>query len=357
MDTEEIERMLSQTDNVNIDQNNANANTSGRRSFKEWLNDILNKPANLIAGAFQKADDMLYKILFGDSNDDGTDGSFISRTLDIVQEKFNAFSRWIHDKLLDPIREKLFGEDGLFDQIKNTQLYQDVREKAVKIKDDLLGMKDENGVRSGGILSDTANELGDIFKEAGYFFGGREYIDSKGVTHPMNPNSVLGEIKSSFSEVGTAVKTQLFGNKGEDGDDENKEGVITRGINSLQTGFQTIADAMFGPKTYTGKDGKEYLNVAYVSLQDFNKSLKEKLPKGLAAGVIGGGAAMLSGGNLGLLGSLFLPGGPIGGAIVGTAVGLLSQSDSFKNFLFGEKDEETGARIGGLISEKTQKFF
>ena len=65
---------------------------------------------------------------------------------------------------------------------------------------------------------------------------------------------------------------------------------------------------------------------------------------------------MLNGmGTFGLLGNLILPGGPIGGAIVGSALGMLNQSDKFKDWLFGKTDDN-GERTGGIISKQMQDF-
>ena len=92
--------------------------------------------------------------------------------------------------------------------------------------------------------------------------------------------------------------------------------------------------------------------------KDFGTFMKKKLPAGLAKGaVIGTGLSALSlTGGAGILGSLFLPGGPIGAMIAGTGISLLSQSDRFKNMLFGKTDDK-GNRTGGVIGKGIQKFW
>lgn len=90
-------------------------------------------------------------------------------------------------------------------------------------------------------------------------------------------------------------------------------------------------------------------------LKDLNAAMRKHAPKILAGGIAGGalslGANVLSGGNLGLIGNLFLPGSAIGGAILGMGLTIASQSDTFKNFMFGEKDDD-GKRQGGLIKKE-----
>jgi len=92
-----------------------------------------------------------------------------------------------------------------------------------------------------------------------------------------------------------------------------------------------------------------------------NKSIQEKfkefLPTGLTGATIGaavGTSVMFSGS--GILGAALLPGGPISGAIAGIGLSMLSRSKKFNEFVFGKEDED-GNKTGGLISQKTQKFF
>lgn len=92
--------------------------------------------------------------------------------------------------------------------------------------------------------------------------------------------------------------------------------------------------------------------------EDQNKTIKDKmkgfLPIGLTGATLGAAVGTFSGS--GLVASAFLPGGPISGAIAGIGISMLTRSDKFKDFLFG-KEDENGEKAGGLISQKTQKFF
>ena len=92
--------------------------------------------------------------------------------------------------------------------------------------------------------------------------------------------------------------------------------------------------------------------------EEQNKSIREKikgfLPVGLTGATVGAAVGTLSGS--GLIASAFLPGGPISGAIAGIGISMLTRSDKFKDFLFG-KEDENGEKTGGLISQRTQKFF
>lgn len=115
----------------------------------------------------------------------------------------------------------------------------------------------------------------------------------------------------------------------------------------IRKGGKNLSETMFGDQKASKKKK---------ALEFFSK-YKKVLPKALAAGIIGAGAVALSGGSMGLLGSLFLPGSVIGGAIVGAGGMILSQTEAFKNIMFGKMDDKTGERQGGFINKKMVAAF
>lgn len=368
---EEIQRKLAEVDKpVNPNDNmiskamdEISKTKAGKmgQSAQEKLNDwkyavqsVFTAPARMIAGVFDRMDNTLYNVVFG--SEDGDDSnSFMNKALSTFKVKMNDLGEWFKDKL--------FGKNGLFTQVKESDLYDMLGAKGKDIKENLLGELDEStDLRSGGILSETSNELHDVTRTMKAFFTGKEWIDSKGVKHDATENAVFPELTKDFNGLKDIVKSYLFGDKN-DADGEGKKGGLVKGaLNSLSDGFKTLGEALFGPSEYiaTGPDGraKVYRNRMSDEMKDFGKNLKERAPKMAAGGITGFiGGALAGSSGLGLLGSLFLPGGPIGGAIIGSTVGYLSQSEKFKNWLFGEKDKETGERVGNVISAKTQKFF
>lgn len=133
-------------------------------------------------------------------------------------------------------------------------------------------------------------------------------------------------------------------------------GEIRGAVTELSDGFREASAEMmalvFGEKA--GEEDKESRT------KKFSDKFRQMLPKGISGGILGGGLGAVVGatGGMGLMGSFFLPGGPIGGAILGTALGFATQSDKFKEWAFGKEDpEDSSKRIGGFISQKTQKFF
>ena len=118
--------------------------------------------------------------------------------------------------------------------------------------------------------------------------------------------------------------------------DVKYSGVIGR----LKQGFQGLQDFLFG-------DGDNELNPSESKKKfDF---VRGELSKAFPNMVVGAGAGMLA--------SLFLPGGPLLGAIIGSTGGLIKSSDSLQKFLFGDVTEETIYDKDGnpVIDPKTGK--
>ena len=114
----------------------------------------------------------------------------------------------------------------------------------------------------------------------------------------------------------------------------------------ITSSAKQMSDSVFG-------DEKKINETAETGLKSIKSKIKQNLPKTATAGVIGGAvglSTMIHG--AGVLGSLFLPGGPIGGAIAGMGLHLISKTKGFSEFLFGKEDAD-GKRRGGLITQKT----
>jgi hypothetical protein len=184
-------------------------------------------------------------------------------------------------------------------------------------------------------VKEKAGKVGDWFKDV--FFG--------------DDNSV----KTNFQSMGSKVM-EYFGI-------DPKSGKATKGeidgqmslFDATQNLSETLtanAEALGGDKDTQKDPEKTKKNI----LQQLNAFLRKKAPKILTGGVIGAGVGMAAGGHLGLLGSMFLPGGPVGGAIAGMAVSILTESEGFQSMLFGKKNE-AGEREGGLISKSTRDSF
>lgn len=118
--------------------------------------------------------------------------------------------------------------------------------------------------------------------------------------------------------------------------------------NKLKSRGNELSTQLFGDLDESKKKTEE---------ESFFAKFRKVLPKATAGAIIGAGASLMTGGKLGLIGGLFLPGGPLSAAIVGFGVTMLSQTEAFKSLLFGKLDEKTGERYGGLISKDLQASF
>ena len=302
----------------------------------------LNKGSNKIAAGVDKITDGMYKLLFGREMDQETSvlGSFDKR----LKSFFSGTSKWMTDNILTPMHNVLFGDKGLFTQIKQSQLYGAAKSKAKAGINYVLGEKDTDGNRKNGLISGVYGELTDTFRSIKSFFTGKDYVNSKGKTIKFEGQSVTGEIKNVFAAVGSSIKEKYMGTK------DKGKGLITGALDSLYEGILNFKEAFTGKKFDMAK-AKEQI------AQD-GKTIKEMLPKSLAWGTIGATAGLFGGsaGLLGTLGGFFLPGGPIGGALIGSGLGMISQSERMKTFIFGPKDEK-GDRLGGLVSKDFSTFF
>lgn len=99
--------------------------------------------------------------------------------------------------------------------------------------------------------------------------------------------------------------------------------------------------------------------------EDYAKTLDPEVSKSLTSDIakLRGNTAKFTGrtgvmAGAGALGAtaIFGPGGLLAGAAVGAAANIIRESDTAKNFLFGEEMAD-GSRAGGLISRKQQALF
>lgn len=106
-------------------------------------------------------------------------------------------------------------------------------------------------------------------------------------------------------------------------------------------------------------------NTGLDKVQDYAKTIDPEVGKALTSDIakLRGNTAKFAGrtgvmAGAGALGAtaIFGPGGLLAGAAVGAAANIIRESDTAKNFLFGEEMAD-GSRAGGLISRKQQALF
>ena len=305
-----LDSMISELGNERLNETFKKGKSSMQR-FRDRITGVTDKlrsPFKLVDYALDFVDSALFKILYGDipedlknkKDDEHSVQSIITASITAQTEKFGNF---LNDKL-DFIDEKLFGKDGLFNKFKDWA------------KSKLLGEQDEEGNYVGGKFSDQANAIRSKVREK----GGDVYAAMK--------DAILG------SRSGKLVKK-----KSKDGKYRMVRAYEGGLLQPLRDKFEEFKEYLFGPEGEMTESRKLGQQVA--------GELKKAAPnmgKGALAGAgITAGAGLLTG--------LFLPGGPLTGAIIGSAMGLVKSSDKLKKYLFGEEDEN-GNRKGGIISQR-----
>ena len=207
--------------------------------------------------------------------------------------------------------------------------------KSTAFQDYVFGPKvedaDGNVSRVGGLISKATQDMFKDPKTKKSMVGGAALGIAK--------NVVLG---SSGGLLGTLVGGPLAG------------AVIGAGF-SLFKRSEMFQKFLYGDEK-TGKTGliKHFQN-AIGKKREKTDEEEASAAKKLGMTIIGAGGGAITAalvGKVGLLGAMLTPGGPIGGAILGGAIGIAGGMSKFKKMLFGEKDEESGKRKGGLM----QKF-
>ena len=275
------------------------------------------KPVDWLNKGIGHLDKMMYDIIFGT----GKEPSIFMEIIKGIKNTFRTTKDWLVNNIFNPIKIALFGED-----IAKSKWFQDLKEG---VSTALVGAKGKDGKYEGGVFSGIRNMFTDLFSEVGHQW--------KTYMLPM------------FNDMGGILKEYIFGEE----KDKNKPKVpiMDKIMGTLQEGFGAWSDILFGGGNGRGKNAKRSGALAA-------KEFREAIPSTIRGGLVGATVGTISGlGGFGVLGSLFLPGGPIGGAIVGSAISLLHRSEAFKDMLYGKEDKKTGERSGGIITKNTQDFF
>ena len=250
-----------------------------------------------------------------------------------------------------------------------------------QFKDFIFGKEDENGERTGGVIrkewQDKFNGSKDaLAKGAGIGLIGSMFL-------PGGP--VLGAVVGAG--LGLAAKTEAFGNLlyGEGGDEKDPTGGLAKYVKTHYGNDKSIKDAaidtgigaglgiigsMFlpggpvlgaivGGGLAIARKTEAFSNIMYGEggskddptggitkfVKDHWNSSKDADDAFLDAGI---------GAGVGILGSFFLPGGPILGGLIGAGASMALNSEKFQEYLFGKKDED-GKRSGGLLHRAADK--
>jgi len=308
----------------------------------EGIRNFLMKPFDLVNRGLDAMNRGLYRLVFGDAaadalkpdGDSEGESSIITGVTSVIKGNLTNFTDWFKTT----IGEKLFGdEDSPFAKFKNkAKEFGKTKGKTAwdKLTRYVAGVKnEETGDYEGGHFSNAVN-------------GVRGFLSG-------SADKVKEQTEGYLDNFKTAINNVLYGEgqwRQEVDKNGNKvgEAYFMRGTTGIVGMFkeagQNLKDFLFGTNPES-ESKKTWDNVT--------SEVKKALP-GAGAGAVIGGVGTL---GAGLLGGLWLPGGPIFGAMLGSAAGFVGASDQLKNYLFGpqlDPEDPSKGRKGGLIEKDVQ---
>lgn len=338
---------------------------AGNSTLAKWArgaNKSIGGVSRVLQTGLDAGSQLMFDVIFG--NDEGQKGFGAVTTFLItgMKTQFRKLFDFVDTKILKPIDVALFGKGGIFTKLKETELFKSIFGKLKGTKDFLanflLGKKitgpDGTVGRSGGLLSGIFNELNNTGKAIKNAIFGK--TDEDGNRLPADKDdSVVGAFRRLGNGIAKSASDILGLDKSGKKGPETLGDLVKTGVDSVWTNTKNrftewtnrlLGDPSKGDKIQNARD----------FVDSFRNDMKGKGGKVGAGAVVGAVSAPIISSSIGALGSVFLPGGPIGGAILGAGISFVNQSDTLKNFLFGEEDDN-GNRTGGLISKDIINFF
>lgn len=307
----------------------------------EAIRGFFRKPFDLIERAVGVMDRAAYRIVYGDdaaklfSQGDDSDHSLIASITTMMKANLGKFSDWFKETVIDKF---VTGEDAPFkktyDQFK-TWTFDKAKGKAGAIRDKLVGIQNADGQYEGGKFSNFVNNAKNTAKKS---------------------EDLIKNQMSGFMDVfKDKLSTVLYGEEWHQ-QVKYENGKTIKVGNPYKIAGKTGIVGMFRD---AGQKLKDFLfgtdeNSESKQLFDKVKEETKKALPGAGAGAVMGGVGTI---GAGLLTGLWLPGGPIFGAMLGSAAGFIGASDTLKNYLFGPAIDPTDpskGRRGGIIEKNVQ---
>ena len=343
----------------------------------------LSKPLDYMTKLLNKADEGMFKLMFGHGeytlrNGDKAESVF-QYIMDQVKGSFEKLNKFLDEKLFSPLKKRfhdifdpLWRDHGkpIVDEMKNMgrKGWEKAKEKGSNAFD-----RFSNIIRNGGVADHNDVENNNVTESA---FGrvvtkrGLTMISPGEVIIPASfdkdeQNRMLFEEKKEKKRIMDAIQFNAKGTVDLKGLRKNLTEIyndnigkshkniaggvlgagagILAGINPLLgaaagAGLSILSNSTKLQEIVFGKivDGERQGGIIPKKIQDmFKKAGPDMTDFGIAGGILG----------------LFTPLGPLGGAAVGAGLGLLKNSQKFKDFIFGKDGEK------GLFSKESYEKF
>ena len=346
--------------------------------FKVIKNNIdywLNKPSAILATILEKADRQVFSMLFGEEEmldmaeeeeNHKTPKGMIDLAILKIQETFDNLNDWLDENIFDPLKNKL-GVESLGDFFKKIGDTLGITEP---IKSAIDWIKEKR--------DDVISAIGSKFKWAGSEFSGSmsrtygaairavedinkknkkpktQYVESEDTPTEFDDEEVETNARGKFiTKRGLAVVSPgetiipaTWNKKGQDKQLKKEKDYARRFGIKTNNYFASGTDSPSGVAQYV--DAEENKDAVQST---FKKVMSEvgtdtSIIDIIANSLIGGGASLITG----------MIGGPLLGAAAGAGIGMIKQSETLQEKLFGERDKE-GNRKGGIISKDIQDWF
>ena len=159
---------------------------------------------------------------------------------------------------------------------------------------------------------------------------------------PVAIGPVLG-VGAALIGSSKTLNERLFGTKDEQTGMRNDDGLISTKVTNFvkEHMFSLISGGILGMKIMKSGPVSKILGAGANHLVD-----------GIV-GILPSGGGLIGATLQGAIGMAF---GPVGGALLGMGVAAMTQSEHVRKFLFGEKDDATGKRTGGLVGNIKKAF-
>ena len=211
------------------------------------------------------------------------------------------------------------------------------------IKTSILGIKEKfkNSTGEGGMFNNFFSDVADGFNT----FKTSLFGEKKKSEHKETFQDLMSKVKQRLPKAlgigiaGGMVKTAFASNLGLLGNFLMPGGPLAAVLAGTTFGFlkqsETFQRYVFGEKD---KDGNRVGGLISKAWQDKYQEYKGTVFKGA---------------GLGLLGSLFLPGGPIAGALLGIGTSFAAKNEAFQEFLYGKdyKTQDKKSLMNGVFGK------
>ena len=336
---------------------------------------LKNKPATWLNSIITKADQRLFDFFFDtkalgldadvEDNRSGKDKAkgFLDMIINKTKDTFDKLNDYIDKHILEPLKNKFM------------PMWEEFKEKAQPYKEAIKNKFRWAGNKVNGAVSRAFSPLfsgGVVNSNTIANSAHGRYVEDYGLTMvspgeiiiPSSPDKrvqnkqLLNEIKEKNKIIDFIKKGKIAHNASgniEDNDDENKKAFINDAINEVKGTIDNLINIVSNKK-----------NKVNLKKEETKKSSLKDTALGIASSISGASkdkvqevmgyvqkeapdvvANTVLGGTLGIL-----VGGPLFGAAVGAATGIVSKSKTLQGFLFGTEEKDDG-----LISQDFQKKF